>query len=351
MTDGFFTTETQRTQRVTQGIRKIVRDGLLLCAVVLLSGCQLTTAIDAYRDGDAVAADQRMLFYGQDVLAEPGEPVELVARLRKPKSFRGVADVVVSFDEGGQRLGLAVTDKDGVARLAYTAPGTPGDVTVTVAPVAAPDKLRKDNRDALQLRYDLLVAVRRTDARFVVVDLDHTIVDAGAFEVVVGEPPAMAHAVDVLRRLSERNGYNILYLTQRPDILTRKSRLWLTDNRFPPGVLVTVRTKEMMSDTAEVKTRRLKPFTARWENIVVGVGDREGDAHAYLANGMRAYVIPNLGDGSKDADEKRKRAAAMLRRLGDNPNVQAVRSWLQIEQSLTQGKRFPAMELAAELDP
>jgi len=326
----------------------------LVAALLVLPGCKLTTAIDSFRNGEAVAADQRTLFYGPDVLARPGEPVELVARLRKPKSFRGLAEVVVAFEQDGRRLGIAVTDKDGFARLAYTVSDTPGDTTITLAPVAAPDKLRKDNRDVLQVRYELLVAVRRPHERFLVVDLDHTVVDAGAFVVVTGEPPAMADAAEVLRRLSGRDGYSLIYLTQRPAALTRKSKLWLNANGFPPGVLITTdRTKEALGDTATVKTRYLRELKARWEGIAVGVGDREGDGLAYLANEMRAYVIPDLArtDDDKDADEKRTRAAAMLRRLPDDPNIQAVRNWRQIEQSITQGKRFPVAELAAELDP
>jgi len=312
------------------------------------------TAIGSFRGGEAVAADQRALFYGQDVLAQPGEQVELVARLRKPKSFRGIANVVVAFEEDGRRLGIAVTDEDGFARLAYTALDQPGDRTVTLAPVSAPDKWNKEDRDLLLVRYDLLVAVRLPHQKFLVVDLDHTVVDAGAYMVITGEPPPMADARDVLQRLSERESYSLIYLTQRPDALTRKSKLWLTANGFPPGVLITVRAREAMGDTADVKTRRLQPFKERWEGITVGIGDREGDALAYLANGMRAYVIPDLGrpdDEAGDRREKRLRAAAMLRRLPDTPDLQAVRTWKQFEQSLIQGTRFPPEQLAAELDP
>ncbi|MCL2700391.1 MAG: hypothetical protein FWE88_01710 [Phycisphaerae bacterium] len=306
--------------------------------------------IGTYRGGGAVAAEQGALFYGQDVLAMPGEPVELIARLRKPKSFRGIADVVVAFDAGAQRLGTAVTDRDGFARLAYTAPSRPGDTIVTLTPIQTPARMSDDVGDVLQIRYDMLVAVRPPGERFIVVDLDHTIVDGRAYQVVTGEPPAMADASDVLWRLSERDGYSLIYLTQRPDALTRKSKHWLTAHRFPPGVLVTVRTKEAMGDTAEVKTRRLRELMTRWEGIVIGVGDREGDCLAYLANDMQAYVIPDLRQGD-DAEKRRRIAAAMLRRLPDTPNVQAVRNWKQIEQGITQGKRFPAQQLAAELDP
>jgi len=279
--------------------------------------------------------------------------VELVARLRKPRSFRGIAGVTIAFEAEGRQLGVAVTDKDGFARMTHTAPRRPGDTVVTLRPVQAPDKFSSDSRDVLQLRYDILLAVREPHAEFLVVDLDHTVVDAGYYEVFTGDPPAMAHAADVLWRLSERDGYSIIYLTQRPDALTRKSKLWLKENQFPPGVLFTVRTKESMGDTAEVKARHLRPLTARWEGIVIGVGDREGDARAYLANGMQAYVIPDLGQGNDINDDTRKRlrAAAMLRRLGDDPAVQTVRNWKQIEQGITQGKRFPANQLAAELDP
>jgi len=325
---------------------------LLLLTTLALTGCDAWSLITPYRNGDAVAAEQKTLFYGQDVLAAPGETVELAARIRRPRTFRGLENVLIAFDIGDRRLGEVTTDAHGHARLMFTVPSQPGDWTVTLTPIAAPDKLRKENRDVLQIRYDLLVAVREPDAKFLVVDLDHTIVDAGAVEVIAGEPPAMADSRDVLWRLTEREGFSLIYLTQRPAVLTRKSKLWLTANGFPPGVLVTSsRTKEAMGDTAAVKTRHLRELTARWPGIVIGIGDREGDVQAYLATGLRAYLIPDLGGEGKNGDEKRKRAMTMLRALPDDPNIQAVRSWLQIEQSITQGRHFSVMDFAAELEP
>ena len=43
----------------------------------------------------------------------------------------------------------------------------------------------------------------------------------------------MAGSVEALNRISKR--YAVIYLTHRPDLLTRKSKTWLTTTATPPG--------------------------------------------------------------------------------------------------------------------
>jgi len=319
----------------------------MLVAACVLPGCdRASVAITQYRHGDMFAAEYGALFYGQDVLAKPGQEVELVAHLQTPRSFGAIRNCTIKFMQGVRCLGSAVTGKDGIARLKYTAPERPCDVEITIQPTSAPRDVLEDIGPVTRCRYQMLVAVRAADTKFIVVDMDHTIVEDGFYRVLTNDDPQdMDESVRALQLLS--HSYGIVYLTQRPDVLTRKSKLWLVGNRFPDGPLMTCTMKESVSDTAAVKAAHLRSLRADWPGVCIGVGDRLGDAQAYLANSMQAYLIPQI----LDDDARQHRALAKdLRNLPDPAHVQAVHSWMEIAEGILNGERFSPQAMAKELD-
>ena len=82
----------------------------------------------------------------------------------------------------------------------------------------------EDHRELLEVSpAPLLVAARAKEESFVVIDLDHTVVDSSFFRVLTFGAKPMADSVAVTNRIVQL--YNIIYLTHRPDLMTRKSKL------------------------------------------------------------------------------------------------------------------------------
>jgi hypothetical protein len=321
---------------------------VLLAAALAVAGCPPRPVRRAgklgsgYFSGDMVLADHGVVFYGQDVLAHPGERVRLTVRLRKPRSFARVGGVTVTFHgDGGEPIGSAKTDRHGVAAMDWTPPGE-GQWRLTARPAERVWHVRDDIRKA---RAELLVLVARPRRPFVVVDLDHTLVRDSFYEVLTDEnPDAMPNSSEALRKIATRHG--IIYLTQRPNVLTRKSKCWLKDEEFPPAPLITCRFRESLGDGGEAKGKRLAVLKAKFPNTNIGVGDRISDARAYLSAGMTAYLIPHCEETARDMREMAKQ----IRSLPSKHRVQVVGDWRQIESGILRGQRFDPDAFAADLE-
>lgn len=323
---------------------------VLLAAVFALPGClpkpvrQAKTLGSGYVSGEMVLADHGVLFYAHDVLAHPGERVRLTARLRKPRSFAGVGGVTVTFHadgDGREPIGSAKTDLQGFARIDWTPPGE-GPWRLTARPAERVWHIRHDIRKAAA---ELLVLVAQPRRPFLVVDLDRTLVDDSFYEVLTDDDPeAMPESAETLRRVARH--YGIVYLTQRADILTRKSKRWLTAKDFPLGPLITCRLRESLDDGPEAKDKRLAVLKARFPNTRIGIGDRIADARAYLSAGMTAYLIPHCKRKARDM----RALARQIRSLPSKDRVQVVKDWRQIRAGILDGRRFRPDAFAADLE-
>jgi hypothetical protein len=137
--------------------------------------------------------------------------------------------------------------------------------------------------------------VRVIDPRtpVIVIDIDHTIADVSPqgfiFRKVQNVRPVLGsrEALDELAPSMQ-----IVYLTARDHIFTRKTKLWLRAAEFPEApVYLRKGTRFWSHNPREHKIERLKDLRPRFPNIAWGVGDKPGDVAAYQAHGIRPILL------------------------------------------------------------
>jgi hypothetical protein len=112
----------------------------------------------------------------------------------------------------------------------------------------------------------------------------------------------------------------ILYLTARDHIFSRKTKLWLRAAEFPEApVYLRKGTRFWSASPQEHKIERLKEVRARFPNIRWGVGDKPGDVAAYIAHGIRPILI------------------APARPLGVTEDVPCLADWKAILEMIRKG--------------
>ena len=288
-----------------------------------------------------LAAEGGVLVYSFDTLAYPGEPVDLAARAQILKRMEGIEGLTVSFLDGEKVLGSATTDKDGLARFSWTPPKA-GDYKLTAAIASLPEDV---DEGILKLSpAPLLVAARAKDTEFVVIDLDHTVVDSSFFHVLLGNPTPMASSVDVTKRIAK--SYSIIYLTHRPDLLTRKSKAWLDRQGYPAGPLLVSELKDAFGDSGKFKTAKLKAVKKSYGNVKIGIGDKLSDAQAYVDNGLTAYLIPHYKEKPKDM----KKMSGNIRKLKGDGRLNVVDGWREIEMGIFKGRKYKPSTYAGRLE-
>lgn len=285
-------------------------------------------------------SEQGAVFVAYDTLGYPGQPVDLVARLVAAKGLQPIPEATVGFYQDSKLLGSSRTDANGYARVQVT-PGKEGDyqfaARVTAVPAGVPQEM-------LQITPSpILLSARAKEAELVIVDLDHTVVDASFVRVLVGGARPMAGSADVLGKIARK--YTVVYLTHRPDVLTRRSKEWLKGNGFPPGPMLVSQVSDVF-DSGRFKTAKLSALRRSYPNAAIGIGDKISDAQAYVASGMTAYLIPHY---KRKADDMREMAAE-IRKLRGNGRLNVVSGWDEIEQGIFRGKTYPAAAFAQQLE-
>jgi len=325
-------------------------------AVVLLAGCiNVNVRAPSFGGGDGdkpgqlpggsrdsaqgvtgamLGAEQGLLFYAFNTLAYPREPVDLAARTTTP-TLDGVKGATITFyDNRSQLVGSAVADERGTATVAWTPPAQ-GDYRFTAGIVSLPEGTREGRNVQAITPAPLLVAARSRDGRFVVIDLDHTIVDSSFWRVLLGSARPAEDSVRVTKRIAAK--YNLIYLTHRPDLLTRKSKEWLAQHGYPPAPLLVSDVKSALPGSGAFKTARLAEITKAYPNVEIGIGDKISDAQAYVDSGLVAYLLP---DCDRDDAKNMRKMADQLRLLRDRGKIQVVSNWRQVEAGIFSGKRF-----------
>jgi len=276
------------------------------------------------------------LFAGYDVLALPNEEVALQARLQGGDFLRGMPGYAVQFARDGQPYKTAETDKDGLARASF-APAAPGDYLFSAAlsPTGFPSTPPPPT--------DVLVACRKADAPLMVVDLDKTLVESGFDQVLIGSPRPMPDSPPVMNRLAQR--YTVVYLTHRPDYFGPKSKAWLWSQNYPRGPVLLSDVRAFIQGSAAYKTAAIEQLRKRFARIEIGIGDKVSDAAAYHANGVKAFLIVQVGAAASAAALR-----AQAKSLDELPDgVQVVKGWDEIEKAVFQSAVFPRQRIQQEL--
>jgi hypothetical protein len=282
----------------------------------------------------ALASEKGAVYYAFDTLAYPGKPVDLAVSFQNADDLKGVPGILIGFFLGEERIGEARTDGNGLAILEWTPPSE-GNYELEARVLRVGEDMPKDWRYLTPA--PLLVAARRKDTKIVVIDLDHTVVDSSFFRVLTGGARPMEHSVEVTRRISD--AFTIIYLTHRPDLLTRISKEWLTGHGYPRGPLMVSELDQAFGDSGKFKTGALRQLRKSYPNVEIGIGDKISDAQAYIDNDLVAYLIPDYKDKPKDM----RKAADEIKKIRDRRGrLQVVDSWLEIEAGIFRGKKYSA---------
>ncbi|MEZ4432266.1 MAG: hypothetical protein R3F65_07620 [bacterium] len=190
----------------------------------------------------------------QDVIAFTGRPTQVPGKFAYGLISKDLEDedIIVAVDDcaGGWRtLGRAATDSDGRIALRVE----PGDLP----PIGRHALWLHVVGDGTAARSTLTVVPEGTEA--IVFDIDGTLTtdDMELFQDVFAElfepilsgdyvPEARAGALELTAVRAWDQGYEIIYLTGRPYLLTDISREWLDALGFPPGTL------HVVDDVAEI---------------------------------------------------------------------------------------------------
>jgi len=259
-----------------------------VCTFVLLLAA-LTGTVPADGEGELVLS-------GSDALCLPGEKVTLSIKVEKDgvwrKDVKG-AELSIFRLTGEQRELLAkrVTNGDGWAQFEFHCQ-RPGLFKLAVDAVEV-----EDDGDVERGTGEFLVACRGTERIGVVVDIDDTLTPSDGSFFRRSVKPRGADTVKVMSELAER--YDLIYLTGRLRWSSTRTRSWLGQQGFPAAPLFLrdlKRSGPVRSGT--FKSAFLKKLRRRYPNILIGIGDENGDVDAYTDNGMIAVLMEETEEES-----------------------------------------------------
>jgi len=140
---------------------------------------------------------------------------------------------------------------------------------------------------------EAIVRVVPRETPVIIVDIDETIADvtpSGFILRRVRDVKPLPGSREVLEELART--MQIVYLTARDHIFTRKTKLWLRLASMPEApVYLRKGTRYWRTRSRDHKLARLGELKPRFPNIVWGVGDKPGDAWAYAAHGIKPILI------------------------------------------------------------
>jgi hypothetical protein len=238
-----------------------------------------------------------------------------------------VQDAVVLAGKGGTvraRFAYGLFDKDledeDVQVFIQTCPGwenkgtlrTDGDGRVTL--YISPDQQPGDYR----VRFVVLgdgtstegeVAVWRPGVRVVVSDVDGTLTTSdfeAVKDVLLGADANMFPDANAAMSLWEAQNHRLVYLTARPQILSRYSRAWLDEHGFPRGILhLTDSTIDLLASDGETRAFKadyLRSLTASLGvQLIAAYGNAATDIAAYADVGVPKARTFTIGSSAGDS--------------------------------------------------
>lgn len=246
----------------------------------------------------ATAAKPR--HFAQDVIATPGNNVVLKAKFSYGFFSKDLEDEnvhlwVANSSDTYEFVGETTTDNDG--RIQFEIPGE------KIPEIGVYSVYYRVPADESSILGELRVLPEGT--KFIVFDIDETISSGGTLTTTwnfltgrVKERPRRA-AVQTARRRFEQ-GYQLVYLTARPYVVTEHTRRWLARFGFPPGTLQLVQdTSETIASVegrARYKQRYLQSLLDRGYKIEKAYGNARSDIAAYRGIGLDPEDIFIVGE-------------------------------------------------------
>jgi hypothetical protein len=218
-----------------------------------------------------------MLITPYDLLVPLGEPATLEVEVEdRWMAFVDPPAVGVEIEVEG--VGRATSGKKGIASF-----------DLGVLPEGTHHPVIRFNRKTVEA----VVRVVSRETPIIIIDIDETIADVTPWGFIVRRVRnvlPLSGAREILREISRT--MQIVYLTARDHIFTRKTKLWLRLAGMPEApVYLRKGTRYWRTRSREHKFQRLGELRTKFPNIPWGVGDKPGDAAAYAARGIRPILI------------------------------------------------------------
>jgi len=229
------------------------------------------------------------ILQGIDGIFAVEEEVVLKAKLERARFFPTYrADIpgeLVEFSLNGVELGAALTDGDGVAELPVSVM-KPGMHLVEASLPAESDYSAKVA--------EVVVLVLSKETPIAISDIDHTISDASPLEVLLkpnSKLKPLKRAVESIKYFSQK--FQIIYITARDDMFINKTKDWLSLYNFvkAPSFFWDFANGDVPNDHGDYKSWLIGKLKKKFENVLIGFGDKPHDIRAYRDHGLRSYYI------------------------------------------------------------
>lgn len=224
-----------------------------------------------------------------DVLVPVGEKAEITARLGLKDLFGPgfrLGRRVITFRVEGEEIGRVRAGWDGCATATFT-PRQEKEYRVEAFCQGA---------GSSQATAEATIFSRGTEREAIILDIDRTLSGSSFFASVFKtgrKIPPLDDAVNVTCALTRR--YDLIVVTGRKTHLRRKTNRWLAEKGFPRAPIYFSSLGRFPLSHEKFKTQLIRELKHAWENITIGIGDRDSDARAYLANGLRAVILREKG--------------------------------------------------------
>lgn len=220
-----------------------------------------------------------------DAITIPGEKVILTAKIEKKILFfrPDIKGEKLLFYIDNKNIGASVTDNDGFAYLPCTI-NKQGifELTVKLSPASK----------FFSATVSAKIFCSDKNKPAIIVDIDHTVADVSWLGYILksnNKVKPLKNAPEILQKLSKE--YNLIFVTKREDIFLQKTEDWLKMYKFPDAPVFFWDWGKYPFNSAEYKSERIKKLKQIWKNISIGIGDRDTDIEAYLANGLKVIKI------------------------------------------------------------
>jgi len=249
----------------------------------------IVTLISLLVSSQSFAGKTRTFLSGYDDIVSTDGKVTLVVKLEEDKliPYRpDVSNAKVSFFAGNKILGEARTNHQGKAYLRVKNPGL--GTHIFMAHFGGRYGLADSTAN-------MTITVAKENTPILISDIDHTISDASATEVVILPYRLIRQLPGANKILKDLElDYQIVYLTARDDTFILKTKKWLDYLNFPKAPVYFWdfgSTDGVPSDHGDYKSSVIKKLKNSFSNILVGVGDKPHDIRAYLENDLKAFYI------------------------------------------------------------